>query len=93
MRESERLRPGDYLTIAQVQEILPVGRSSIYALCESGQLQHHRVRALGSRRGRILVARADLAAYLDSTRHAATRAPVRLDVDGLLEKVRKGGRT
>ncbi len=87
------MKPGDYLTAAQVLQILPVGKSTLYALVESGQLRHHRVAAVGSRRGRILVARADLAAYLESTRQTATRTPVRLDVDDLLAKVRSASKT
>ncbi len=84
---------GDYLTIQQVLDVLPVGKSTLYALVDSGQLPHHRVAAVGSRRGRILVSRADLAEYLESTRQAATRAPVRVDVDDLLEKVRRDAKT
>ncbi len=93
MREDAPLRPGDLLTVAQVLKIFPVGRSTIYALCSSGQLPHYRVQALGSRCGRILVGRDDLAAYLESTRQTATRAPVRVDVDDLLAKVRSASKT
>ncbi len=84
---------GDYLTIQQVLDVLPVGKSTLYALVDSGQLPHHRVRAVGSRRGRILIALRDLDAYIESTRQTATRAPVRLDVDDLLAKVRSASKT
>jgi len=47
------LQAGDLLTIAQVLKLLPVGRSSIYALCESGELVHYRVGATRRRKGRI----------------------------------------
>ena len=42
-----------------------------------------------SRRGRVLIRRADLAAYIANCRQGATRAPVRLDVDTIATKVRK----
>jgi excisionase family DNA binding protein len=86
---SQRLEEGDLLTIEQVRRLLPLGRSTIYALVKTGQLPCYRVRAAGSRRGRLLIARRDLEAYLDRARQAAPRAPTRVDVDGLLRKVRR----
>jgi excisionase family DNA binding protein len=85
-----QLRPGDLLTVAQVLKIMPVGKSTLYALCDSGQLPCYRVRSAASRRGRILIARRDLETYLAGARHTATRAPVRLDVDGILAGLRRG---
>ncbi len=82
------LREGDFLTVAQVLRIVPLSKSTIYALIDSGQLPSHRVSAAGSRRGRVLIAKADLEAFIEGSRQAATRAPVRVDVDGLLRKVR-----
>ena len=83
------LADGDLLTVQQVQKILPVGRSTLYALIESGQLPHHRVSAAGARRGRVLVARRDLEAFIAKARQAATRAPVRVDVDAIRDRVRR----
>ncbi len=85
------LREGDLLTVAQALRLVPVGRSTLYALIESGDLPCYRVTALGARRGRVLVHRGDLEAYLARARHAGTRAPVAPDVDALLERVRRRG--
>jgi hypothetical protein len=82
------LAEGDLLTAQEVLRILPIGRSTLYALCKCGQLPHYRVRAAASRRGRLLVARADLEAFVAGSRQAAPRAPTRADVDKLLERVR-----
>ena len=84
------VREGDLLTIAQVQQFLPVGRSSIYALCESGELAHYRVGATRRRKGRILVHRDDLLAFIGKSRQARSVAPTRVDVDGLLDEIRGG---
>jgi excisionase family DNA binding protein len=83
------LREGDFLTVAQVLRIVPLGKTTVYSLVDSGQLPSYRVSAAVSRRGRVLIARADLEAFIEGTRQAATRAPVRVDVDGLLQKVRR----
>ncbi len=62
------LVPGDLLTIAQVLQLVPIGRSTIYTLIGSSKLPHYRVRALGPRRGRILIHRADLKAFIEKSR-------------------------
>jgi len=82
------LAEGDLLTVPQALRLLPVGKSTLYALCDSGQLPHYRVTALGSRRGRVLLARADLEAFVQRAHHGAARAPVAPDVDDLLRRVR-----
>jgi excisionase family DNA binding protein len=82
------LAPGDLLSVPQALKLVPVGRATLYRLIEDGQIPCYRVGALGSRRGRVLVARADLEAYLARARQAATRAPVAPDVDALLRRVR-----
>ena len=84
------LAGGDLVNVRQALELLPVGRSTLYALIDSGQIPHLRVSSARSRRGRILIARRDLEAFLEGARQAATRAPGRVDVDGLLRKVRRG---
>ena len=89
MTEAGTLAPGDLLTVRQALAIVPLGRSTIYALIDSGQLPHYRVSAAGSRRGRILVARSDLQAFIDRARQTRPRAPTAVDVDGLLRKVRR----
>jgi excisionase family DNA binding protein len=86
------LREGDLLTVPQALRLLPIGRSTLHALVESGQLPHYRVSAAGGGRGRILIDRRDLEAFVAKSRQAATRAPVRVDVDGVLARVRRRGR-
>ena len=82
------LRQGDLLTVAQVLRIVPLSKTTVYALIDSGQLPSYRVSAAGSRRGRVLIARADLEAFLAGARTGAPRASTRVDVDDLLERVR-----
>lgn len=88
MIAGEHLAEGDILTAAQVLKLLPVGRSTLYALAASGELPSLRVRACGSRRGRLLFHRGDVEAFVERARHAAPRAPVAPDVDDLLRRVR-----
>ncbi len=83
------LNGGDFLTVAQILRIVPLGKTTVYALIDSGQLPSYRVSVAGSRRGRVLIAKADLEAFLVGARQAATPAPVRVDVDGLLRRVRR----
>jgi excisionase family DNA binding protein len=84
----ETLTPGDLLTVPQVLSILPIGKSTLYALIADGQIVCHRVSAAGGGRGRVLIARRDLEAFVARTRETRPRAPTRVDVDGLLKKVR-----
>ncbi len=72
------LSEGDFLTVAQVLRIVPLGKTTVYALVESGELPSFRVSVAGSRRGRVLIDRRDLEAFLAGARQAATHAPVRL---------------
>ncbi len=83
------IREGDFLTVAQVLRIVPLSKTTVYALVDSGQLPSYRVSAAGSRRGRLLIAKADLETFLAGARQTATRAPVRVEVDSLLRKVRR----
>jgi hypothetical protein len=55
---------------------------------EEGQIPCDRVQALGTSRGRVLVHRADLEAFVQRARQAAPRAPTAPDVDQLLRRVR-----
>jgi len=83
------LAEGDLLTLQHALRLLPVGRSTLYALIESGQLPHYRISSAGSRRGRVLIARRDLEAFVAGARQTATRAPGRVDVDAIRERVRR----
>ena len=84
------LAEGDLLTIAQVQKLVPLARSTIYALVASGELPSFRVRAAGGGRGRVLVSRRDLEAFIERARDTRPVPPVRVDADALLKKVRRG---
>ena len=81
--------PRDLLTVQQALALLPVGRTTIYALCESGALPHFRILAPGSRRGRILIARRDIEAFLERSRHEPRQAPVSPDIDAIHNRVRR----
>ena len=81
---------GDFLTVKQVLEVLPVGRSTIYSLVQSGRLRSCRVGATGRRMGRILVARADLDIFIEKSRQVRSVPPTRLDLDEIHARVRNG---
>ncbi len=59
---------GDLLTIRGALAILPVGRSTLYSLVAEGQIPSIRVGCAGSRRGRILIHREDLDAFIQMLR-------------------------
>ncbi len=90
-RGSRGLAEGDLLTVAQALRLLPVGRATLYQLVEEGQIPHVRVRTAGSHRGRILVERAGLEAYVERLRDGrlARQVHAHVDVDGILRRVRK----
>ncbi len=85
---SEALKPGDLLTIRQALALVPVGRATLYALLRRGAIPHYRVVAPGRRGGRVLVARGDLVAYLDTARVEARLRPVVPDADAIAARVR-----
>ena len=62
------LTPGDLLTVSQVLKILPLGRSTIYGLVARGALPSYRPGAAGGGRGRILIHRTDLEAFIERSR-------------------------
>ena len=68
MTAPAELFEGDLLTIRQEGRLVPIGRSTLYALVDSGQLPSYRVSPTGSRRGRILIHRADLKAFIEKSR-------------------------
>ena len=63
---------GDYLTVKQILAVLPIGRSTIYSLVQSGELRSYRVGATRRRTGRILVARVDLERFIKQSRVEGT---------------------
>ncbi len=64
------LSPGSLVTIREALEIIPVSRSLLYELVAKGEIPSIRV---GSRRGRILIHRADLEAFIDRSRAGGAR--------------------
>ena len=62
------LSPGALISVKQALAIVPLGRSTLYKLIETGKLPHYRVSAAGSRRGRILIHRADLEVFIEKSR-------------------------
>ena len=62
------LSPGDLITVKQALALVPIGRSTLYSLVARGALPSYRVGATGGGRGRVLVARADLEAFIQKSR-------------------------
>lgn len=92
MPEAPPLRPGDLLTVQEALRLLPVGRATLYRLIAEGTLPAIRVASLGSRRGRVLVVRAGLEAFVASRRAPPPARPAggrgfALDVDSLRTRV------
>ena len=82
------LRPGDLLTVPQTLEVLPVGRSLLYQLLAEGAIPSIRVASIGSRRGRVLVLRRGLEAYVENLLPATGASSAgALDVDALRARV------
>ncbi|MCI0587260.1 MAG: helix-turn-helix domain-containing protein [Planctomycetes bacterium] len=84
------LREGDYLTVAQVLRILPVGRTMLYALIAERTIPAIRIASVSSRRGRVLVLRRGLEEYLARLRVPQAppiREPVAVDVDTLRARI------
>lgn len=88
----EHLREGDLLTIAEALRLVPVGKSTLYALVESGELPCYRVSAIGSPRGRVLIHRTDLESFIAKARHVIPRVRAAPNVDALLARLRARGR-
>jgi len=82
------LREGDLITIEQALRLLPVSKSLFHQILADGAVPHIRISASGSRRGRVLVERAGLEAYVAALRQPAPARTVKVDVDSLREKVR-----
>jgi excisionase family DNA binding protein len=60
---------GSALTVEQAAKLMNVAKRTVYDLCKSGQLRHRR---LGTGRGTIRIAQADIAA-LETTAEPTTR--------------------
>ena len=84
------LAEGDLLTVAQALRILPVSRSAFYRLLDNGEIPCVRFGGVGGPRARVLVLRADLEAYVERRRVAATgRRVARVSADELLTRIRR----
>lgn len=84
-----QLREGDLLTVAQAVRLLPVGRATFYRLLGDGAFPSIRVTSAGCRRGRVLVFRSGIEAYVERLLAGDTAAPqAHLDPDAILKQVR-----
>lgn len=92
MAEGPHLQPGDLLTVEQALALLPVGRTMLYQLIAEKTVPSIRVATVGSRRGRVLVVRARLEAFVASLQAPPVARPdarrgARVDVDALRARV------
>jgi len=92
MSDAPSLRPGDLLSVEQALQLLPVGRTMLYQLLVEKSVPSIRVATVGSRRGRVLVLRAGLEAFVaalqtPSVARPDTRRGARVDVDALRDRV------
>jgi len=85
------LAPGDFLSIAQAQQLLPVSKGLMLRLAADGLIPHIRVRAIGSRRGRVFIERAGLEKYVASLRQPTAPRHVKVNPDGILANLRARG--
>lgn len=58
------MNPGDLLTLRQLQELIPVGYSTLHRLVTEGAIRGFQVRSTGSRRGTWLVPREEVDRYV-----------------------------
>jgi len=89
--ERTHLAPGDLVSIAQAQQLLPISKGLMLRLTADGLIPHIRVRAIGSRRGRVLIERAGLERYVASLRQPAAPLQVKVSPDGILANLRARG--
>jgi hypothetical protein len=80
---------GGLLLIPEVASLLRVSRALAYRLCTDGTIPSARIACVASRRGRLVVRREDVDAYVVRLfAGQAPRAP-RLDVDAIHARVRR----
>ena len=88
------LREGDLLSVRQALDLVPLGRSKLYALLDAGEIEHVRVASTGGRRGRVFILRAALEAFVERHRIGATgRRVAPVGVNEILAQVRRRGTT
>jgi hypothetical protein len=82
----------DLLVIAEVASLLRISKALAYRLCTDGTIPSAKIACVASRRGRLVVRRRDVDAYLDRL-FAAQAQPakriVKLDVDAIHARVRR----
>ncbi len=85
-RENQHwLEPGDLITVAQALKLVPISKSLMYALLEAGEIEHVPVSSVGSRKGRKLIHRASLEAYVEA--HTVRRQVARVvSVDQVIQE-------
>ena len=86
------LAPGDLLSIRQALDLVPLGRSKLYALLDAGAIEHVRVASTGGQRGRVFILRAALEEFVERHRVGARgRRVAPVNADGILARVRRRG--
>jgi hypothetical protein len=78
----------DLMTVGEVRRALRIGRSLAYRLCTDGTIPSARIASAGSRRGRLVVRRRDLEAYVERLFGNQPPPAGKVDVDQLLAGVR-----
>ncbi len=82
------LEAGDLVTVAQALELVPISKSLMYALLEAGEIEHVAISSVGSSKGRKLILRASLEAYVDA--HTVRRKVARLvSIDQVIREEKK----
>ena len=82
----------DLLVMSEVASLLRISKALAYRLCTDGTIPSARIACVASRRGRLVVRREDVDAYIERLfAEPGTRAKhaVRLDVDAIHARVRR----
>ncbi len=64
MKPKSHYEPGDVITVQQALKICPISKTLMYGLIDDGTIPGFRVTSISSPRGRILVRRADVEAFM-----------------------------
>jgi len=81
----------DLLLVPEVAALLRISRALTYRLIREGVIASARIASVASRRGRLVVRRQDVDAYICHlfAQQAPAARPVRLDVDAIHAQVRR----
>lgn len=92
MEAVNRFAPGDIISLSEALRLLPISKGLMLRLLADGSIPHIRVRAIGSRRGRVLIERAGLEGYVATLLQPGAPREVKVDVDKIRAEVRARGR-